>query len=100
MFGDPKDNIELQQDIAASGQKMYEEAFYSLLNSLHDKTGDDNVCLSGGCIYNSVANGKILEKTPLKMYMFSQLVVIQVVQLVLLMLYIINFLVESMFLDL
>jgi carbamoyltransferase len=54
------------KDIAASLQAMYENAFFALLNRLYDVTKEKNICLAGGCAMNSVANGKIFEKTPFK----------------------------------
>ena len=53
-------------DIAHSIQAMYEEAFFHLLNTLHARHGIDDLCLSGGCAMNSVANGKVYRKTPFK----------------------------------
>lgn len=54
------------RDIAASVQLMYEETFFHILNSLHNKTGLENIALAGGCIQNSLANGSIYNKTPFK----------------------------------
>ncbi len=54
------------KDIAASLQVMYEEAFFVMLNKLYDMTGSDNLCVAGGCAMNSVANGKIFDKTEFK----------------------------------
>lgn len=51
-------------DLARSVQAMYEEAFFHLLNTLHQKYGTDNLVLSGGCAMNSVANGKVCRDTP------------------------------------
>ena len=53
-------------DIAASVQAMYEEAFFHLLSSLHARHPIEQICLSGGCAANSVANGKITRSTPFK----------------------------------
>jgi carbamoyltransferase len=53
-------------DIARSVQAMYEEAFFHLLNALHARHQLDAVAVAGGCGMNSVANGKILLKTPFK----------------------------------
>jgi carbamoyltransferase len=53
-------------DIAHSVQAMYEEAFFSLLNTLHEKYNVDNIALSGGCAMNSVANGKVCRNTQFK----------------------------------
>ena len=59
-------------DIAKSIQVMYEEALFHILNALHKKYGVDNLCLSGGCAMNSVANGKVYKNTPFKkMYIQS-----------------------------
>ena len=52
------------KDIAASLQALYEEAFFHLLNAIQAKTGYKVLCLAGGCAMNSVANGKIFERTP------------------------------------
>ncbi len=52
------------KDLARSVQAMYEEAFFHLLNRLHQRYGYDAVCLAGGCAMNSVANGKVRWNTP------------------------------------
>ena len=54
------------KDIARSVQAMYEEAFFHLLNTLHARHKLDAVAVAGGCGMNSVANGKILLKTPFR----------------------------------
>jgi len=54
------------KDIARSVQAMYEEAFFHLLNKLHARHGLDNLALAGGCAMNSVANGKVYDRTPFK----------------------------------
>jgi carbamoyltransferase len=51
------------ENIAASMQAMYEEAFFRLLNHAYEETQIPLVCLAGGCAMNSVANGKIFDKT-------------------------------------
>lgn len=53
-------------DIAHSVQAMYEEAFFHLLNRLHERHGSDNLCIAGGCGMNSVANGKVTTRSPFK----------------------------------
>lgn len=53
-------------DIAHSAQAMYEEAFFHLLKKLHSKYNLDAIAIAGGCGMNSVANGKVLLKTPFK----------------------------------
>jgi carbamoyltransferase len=52
------------KDVARSTQAMYEEAFFYLLNSLHRRYGSSQLALAGGCAMNSVANGKIYDRTP------------------------------------
>jgi len=53
-------------DLAASLQAMYEEAFFHLLAHVHAETKSPNLCLAGGCAMNSVANGKIFDKSPFR----------------------------------
>lgn len=69
-LGDPrKDGDEVSEkfkNIAASIQAMYEEAFFHILNNLHKKVKMENIALAGGCLQNSLANGKIYEMTPFK----------------------------------
>lgn len=54
------------RDVARSAQAMYEEAFFNLLGALHKRYGTDAVVLAGGCAYNSVANGKVFDRSPFK----------------------------------
>ena len=61
---DPLDDR--HRDIARSAQAVYEEAFFSVLNTLHLRTGLTDLTLAGGCAMNSVANGKIRCNTPFR----------------------------------
>ncbi len=54
------------KDLAHSVQVIYEEAFFNILNNLYNKYKNENICISGGCGMNSVANGKIKNNTPFK----------------------------------
>jgi carbamoyltransferase len=54
------------RDIARSAQATYEDAFFNLLGAVHRRYGSDALVLAGGCAYNSVANGKVLERSPFK----------------------------------
>ncbi len=59
-------NEELTQrhkDLAASVQLVCEELILHILNHLYKRTGLKNICIAGGVAQNSVANGKIIEKT-------------------------------------
>jgi carbamoyltransferase len=53
-------------DLAHSAQIVYEEIFFHVLTDLHARTGLSKVVLAGGCALNSVANGKIFERTPFR----------------------------------
>lgn len=53
-------------NIAASAQAMYEDALFHILNFAQDSTGLNTVALAGGCAMNSVANGKIFDRTKFK----------------------------------
>jgi carbamoyltransferase len=67
LLGPPRkkdeDITQYHQDVARSMQAMYEEAFFHLLNRLHERHALDSLALSGGCAMNSVANGKIYRHT-------------------------------------
>jgi len=52
------------ENIAASLQAVFEEIYFALLNKLYKRTKLKKLCLSGGCAMNSVANGKITDRTP------------------------------------
>lgn len=69
-FGKPRlseEKISKQHmDIAASIQAVYEETFFHILNDTYKRTRLENVTLAGGCIQNSLANGKIYDLTSFK----------------------------------
>jgi carbamoyltransferase len=49
------------KDLAVALQKTYETVFLHILKAAKQITGYDNVCLSGGCAYNGVANNRAYE---------------------------------------
>ncbi len=53
-------------DVAASAQVVFEEIYFHVLNDLHQRTRLTRLALAGGCALNSVANGKLLERTPFR----------------------------------
>jgi carbamoyltransferase len=53
-------------DIAYAHQKLLEEMVLYLCNYLYKISPSENLCLAGGVALNSVANYKILQKTPFK----------------------------------
>jgi carbamoyltransferase len=57
---------ERHKNLAASMQAMFEEAFFALVNNLHEATGMKKLCVAGGCGYNSVANGLIFDRSPFR----------------------------------
>ena len=53
-------------DVARSLQAMAEEVYFHCLTHLAASRAEKNLCLAGGCAFNSVANGKIFERTPFR----------------------------------
>jgi carbamoyltransferase len=53
-------------NIAASAQRLVENVVLDLLEGLHSRTGEENLCLAGGVAFNSVMNGRILRESPFK----------------------------------
>jgi carbamoyltransferase len=51
-------------DIAASIQVVTEEVVLRLAGTLHQETGEKNLCLAGGVALNCVANGRLLREGP------------------------------------
>lgn len=51
-------------DVAASVQRVTEDAILNIANYLYRRTGSKNLSLAGGVAYNSVANGRLLRETP------------------------------------
>ncbi|MBL6616307.1 MAG: carbamoyltransferase [Reyranella sp.] len=70
LLGPPRDPVapleDRHRDIARSAQVTYENAFFNLLGAMHRRYASDALVLAGGCAYNSVANGKVLERSPFK----------------------------------
>ncbi len=66
-FGSPRqpdDKIERRhQDIAKALQTVFEEVMTAALRFLQRQTGESRLVVSGGCIMNSVYNGKITHQT-------------------------------------
>lgn len=52
------------KDIAASAQLVLEDIVLGLLRTLHERTGEKNLCLAGGAAFNSVMNGRIIREGP------------------------------------
>lgn len=54
------------KDLAASVQAMCEEVIFQLAEALYEKTQLPNLCIAGGVAQNSVANGKLTDRTSFK----------------------------------
>jgi carbamoyltransferase len=75
LFGEPRHaHAEITQrdmDLAFALQRRFEEIFFHLLNHLHRQIVQKNVscddlAMAGGCALNSVANGKLFDRTPFR----------------------------------
>ena len=68
LFGLPRrpgsEVLQRDMDLAFGVQHRFEEIFFHLLNSLHQKVPVHNLAMAGGCALNSVANGKLFDNTP------------------------------------
>jgi len=51
------------KDLAASLQRVYEDRFFALVRALQRRTGLKRLALAGGCAMNSLANGKLFDRT-------------------------------------
>lgn len=72
LFGEPRNPAEAEHldqyyaDIAASIQKVTEEAIIKLARRVKERTGSENLVMAGGVALNSKANGLILKETGFK----------------------------------
>lgn len=53
-----------EMDLAASIQKVTEEAILRMARHAHELTGESKLCLAGGVALNCVANGRLLREGP------------------------------------
>ena len=70
LFGAPRERhgpiTERDADLAFGVQRVFENAYMHLLNRLHDLVPETRVAMAGGCALNSVANGKLFDRTPFR----------------------------------
>ncbi|HEY6182982.1 MAG TPA: carbamoyltransferase [Terriglobales bacterium] len=70
IFGEPREPYsEITQrdmDLAFAMQHNFEEVFFHLANSLHKRAPSENLAMAGGCALNSVANGKLFDRSPFR----------------------------------
>ena len=50
-------------DVAASVQKGFENAYLGMINHFSEKYNQNQICLSGGCALNCLANSRLEEKS-------------------------------------
>ena len=50
-------------DLAHTGQAVFQDVLFELINNVYDKGVSDNLILTGGCFLNSSATGLITSKT-------------------------------------
>jgi len=70
LFGTPREPYsqitQRDMDLAFAMQHCFEEVFFHLLNDLHGQVPTENIVMAGGCALNSVANGKLFDRTPFR----------------------------------
>ena len=65
-FGTPRASFTDCANLAAAGQRAFEEALLALARWLHGRTGIDRLCLTGGAAMNCLANGRLLRESPFR----------------------------------
>lgn len=53
-------------DVAFGLQRIFEKYYMRMLNLLHEQVPHERISMAGGCVLNSVANGKALLETPFR----------------------------------
>jgi carbamoyltransferase len=70
LFGAPREPYseitKRDMDLAFAMQHVFEEVFFDLLNALHPQVPTENIVMAGGCALNSVANGRLFDRTPFR----------------------------------
>jgi carbamoyltransferase len=65
-YGDPGVKFSDCANLAAAGQRAFEDALLTLAHWLHVETGLDNLCFAGGTALNCSANERLLRETPFR----------------------------------
>jgi carbamoyltransferase len=70
LFGPPREShseiTQREMDLAYAMQCRFEEIFFHLLMALHQRVPSERLVMAGGCALNSVANGKLFDRTPFR----------------------------------
>lgn len=59
-------NFQVRANVAAAGQRIFEETLTDLALLCYGGGDTTNLCLGGGCALNTVANTRLLDTTPFK----------------------------------
>jgi carbamoyltransferase len=62
-YGSPDVSFTDAADLAAGGQRAFENALLRLVAWLHDRTGEENLAFAGGTALNCSANGRIIRES-------------------------------------
>jgi len=65
-YGQPGTAFADCANLAAAGQRAFEDALLAVARWLHARTGLDNLCFAGGTALNCSANERLLRETPFK----------------------------------
>lgn len=65
-FGAPQASFTDCANLAAAGQRAFEDALLALAQWLHLRTGLDALCLAGGAALNGAANARLLRDGPFR----------------------------------
>ena len=65
-FGAPQASFTDCANLAAAGQRAFEDALLALAHWLHLRTGLPDLCLAGGAAVNSAANARLLRDGPFR----------------------------------
>ena len=61
-----RESFQAKANLAAAGQRAFEDALMQLVGWLHEQTGLDSLVFAGGCGLNCTANGRIIRESPFR----------------------------------
>jgi carbamoyltransferase len=65
-YGQPEADVADCANLAAAGQRAFEDALLEVARWLHAQTRLDSLCFAGGAALNSAANARLLRETPFR----------------------------------
>ncbi len=60
------ESFQAKANLAAAGQRAFEDALMQLVSWLHEQTGLDDLVFAGGCGLNCSANGRLIRESPFR----------------------------------